>query len=237
MKLKAGACAVPDGSRSVIKRSGAILAGGMNRRMGGQSKALLKYEGRTFLARQLTELGRACSELILVTQEPERYEDELRSVAVSGSIRVIPDLQPGKGPLAGLQAAMSAAENDELWVVGCDMPSVSARAAEAMSKVRRDSDSDAVIARLQGRLHPLHGIYHRRCLQTVERLLAKEDYRMMRLFGELHVQEVDGSFFEQQGIPTDFTRNINNPNEYNKLLSLGSWPKDDDRERQSDGKT
>ncbi|MBP1157097.1 molybdenum cofactor guanylyltransferase [Paenibacillus sp. PvR098] len=206
----------------MTKRSGVILAGGLNRRMGGQSKALLKYEGRTFLARQLTELGSACSELILVTQEPERYEEELRTVDVVHHIRVIPDLQPGKGPLAGLQAAMGAAANDELWVVGCDMPSVSSRAAEAMSRLRRDLDGDAVIARLHGRLHPLHGLYHRRCLQTVERLLAEEDYRMMRLIGELHVQEVDDSFFERQGIPTDFTRNINNPDEYNKLLNLGS---------------
>lgn len=166
------------------------------------------------------ELGRGCNELILVTQEPERYEDELKSFA--GAVRVIPDLQPGKGPLAGLQAAMAAAYNDELWVVGCDMPSVSVRAAEAMSGLRKDTDSDAVIAQLQGRLHPLHGLYHRRCLQTVERLLAEEDYRMMRLLRELRMQEADASFFEERGIPTDFTRNINNPGEYSKLLSLGS---------------
>ncbi|MGF9710498.1 molybdenum cofactor guanylyltransferase [Paenibacillus naphthalenovorans] len=209
-----------DRSPKETERSGIILAGGLNRRMGGDSKALLKYEGRTFLARQLTELGRVCSELILVTQEPERYEDELKPFA--GAVRVIPDLQPGKGPLAGLQAAMTAVRNDELWVVGCDMPLVNARAAEAMSGLRKDTDSDVVIARLHERLHPLHGLYHRRCLQIVERLLAEEDYRMMRLLRELRVQEADASFFAELGIPTDFTGNINNPDEYNKLLSLGS---------------
>lgn len=208
-----------DRSQNKPERSGVILAGGLNRRMGGHRKALLIYEGRTFLARQLMELERVCNELILVTQEPEQYESELRALA--GAVRVIPDLQPGKGPLAGLQAAMAAVCNDELWVVGCDMPSVSARAAEAMSRLREDTDSDAAIARLHGRLHPLHGLYHRRCLPTVERLLAEKDYRMMRLLRELRVQEADAAFFEELGISTDFTGNINHPDDYNKLLRLG----------------
>lgn len=209
-----------DDHRSHMKRTGVILAGGQNRRMGGQSKALLKYEGRTFLSRQLTELDLICSELILVTQEPERYEEELSNFP--GTVCLVPDLQPGKGPLAGIQAAMTAAGYDELWIVGCDMPRISSKAAEAMSELRSATDSDAVVARLKGRLHPLHGLYHRRGLQTVERLLTEGDYRMTRLLRELAVREVEDSFFEPRGIALDFTQNINNPDDYNRLQNLGS---------------
>ncbi len=197
--------------------TGVILAGGQNRRMGGQSKALLMYEGATFLARQLEELGSLCAELLVVTQEPLRYESIVHAFSDMFRVRLIPDLQPGRGPLAGFQAAMKAASHEELWIVGCDMPWVDSEAARALSELRRSVGAEAAVARIGGRVHPLHGVYLRSCLPEVERLLAANDLRLMGLLESVALQVADESFLERRGISPGFVRNINNPDEYERL--------------------
>ncbi|WP_281944186.1 molybdenum cofactor guanylyltransferase [Paenibacillus tyrfis] len=197
--------------------TGVILAGGQNRRMGGQSKALLMYEGDTFLDRQLAELGSLCAELLVVTQEPERYEAVVHTFSGEAPVRIIPDLQPGRGPLAGFQAAMRAASYEELWIVGCDMPWVDAEVAKALSELRSSVGADAVVAKIDGRLHPLHGVYLKSCLPEAERLLAANDLRLMRLLDSVALQVADESFLERKGISTGFIRNINDPDEYERL--------------------
>ncbi|MFB6365520.1 molybdenum cofactor guanylyltransferase [Paenibacillus elgii] len=197
--------------------TGVILAGGQNRRMGGQSKALLMYEGNTFLARQLAELGSLCAELLVVTQEPERYEAVVHAFPGESPVRIIPDLQPGRGPLAGFQAAMRAASYEELWIVGCDMPWVDAEAAKALSELRSSVGANAAIAKIDGRLHPLHGIYLKACLPEAERLLAANDLRLMGLLDSVALQVADESFLERKGISKGFIRNINDPDEYERL--------------------
>ncbi|MCP3773877.1 molybdenum cofactor guanylyltransferase [Paenibacillus sp. MZ04-78.2] len=197
--------------------TGVILAGGQNRRMGGQSKALLMYEGDTFLARQLAELGSLCTELLIVTQEPERYEAVVHAFSGESPVRIIPDQQPGRGPLAGFQAAMKSASYEELWIVGCDMPWVDAEAAKALSELRSSVGADAAVAKIDGRLHPLHGIYLKNCLPEVERLLAANDLRLMGLLDAVTLQVVDELFLERKGVSKGFIRNINDPDEYERL--------------------
>lgn len=197
--------------------TGVILAGGQNRRMGGQSKALLMYKGATFLARQLDELGSLCAELLVVTQEPERYEAVVYAFSGKSPVRIIPDLQPGRGPLAGFQAAMRAASYEELWIAGCDMPWVDAKAAKALSELRTGVGADAAVAKIDGRVHPLHGVYLKSCLPEVERLLAENDLRLMGLLDSVALQIADESFLERRGISTEFVRNINNPDDYERL--------------------
>ncbi|CAG7648953.1 molybdenum cofactor guanylyltransferase [Paenibacillus allorhizosphaerae] len=195
---------------------GVVLAGGMNRRMGGRPKALLERNGRTFLELQLEEMSQLCRERILVTNEPERYKPVLERA--KGEVRVVRDLQPGGGPLAGIQAALHAAASDMLWVVGCDMPCIHARAAEALEQLRAEADAEAAIARIGGRLHPLHGVYHRRCLPQVEAMLAEEERRLMRLFDRISWRAGDEVVFESKGIGLDFVRNINDPEQYNVFI-------------------
>ncbi len=51
--------------------TGVILAGGLNRRMGGRLKALLPVQGQPLLLRQLKEMSSICKQVIVVTNELE----------------------------------------------------------------------------------------------------------------------------------------------------------------------
>jgi molybdenum cofactor guanylyltransferase len=204
------------GNGTLLPLTGVVLAGGQNRRMGGESKALLRLAGQTFLARQLTEMSMVCQELLVITNEPGRYREE---ISLLGSVaRCLPDLEPGAGPLSGLQAAMHAAANEVLWIVACDMPLLSAAAAVSLAELRQSEDLDAAIPRLQSRVQPLHGIYQRRCLDTVEQQLRAGDYRMMQLLSRLRIAYREDDEFKRCGVGLHFTRNVNDPSDYARLL-------------------
>ncbi|MEK3913174.1 molybdenum cofactor guanylyltransferase [Paenibacillus sp. FSL H7-0331] len=198
--------------------SGVILAGGSNRRMGGSMKALLQLDGKRFIERQLEELSKLCSEIIIVANQPELFEPYLSNQQVN--VQIIRDLNPGKGPLAGLQAAMAKARYDELWVVACDMPFASAAAAQLLLELRRDrnrAECEIALPLIAGRLQPLHAIYLRSCKPIIDQLLDEECYRMMALIELASSAVGEESLFVQQEIPLNFIVNVNEPADLEKL--------------------
>ena len=210
--------------------AGAVLAGGQNRRMGGRLKALLPLGGQLFIERQLEALEQICGDIVIVTNEPQAFDPVLearsqrlqhrieRGPAAPARVRVIPDLHPGRGPLAGMQAALAASRCEALWVVACDMPFASAAAAGAMAELlRNDASCDAVVPRVGGRLHPLHAVYRKRCLAAVSGLLDAGIHRVMDLFQQLKVMEADEQYFAERGIPPEFCRNVNEPDDWERL--------------------
>ncbi|MBE1442221.1 molybdenum cofactor guanylyltransferase [Paenibacillus sp. OAS669] len=202
--------------------TGVILAGGQNRRMGGQPKAMLKLQGRSFVERQLEELGKVCKEILIIANDAALFE-KLVQGANSGSIRIIPDQHPGKGPLAGMQAAMRSAQGEAMWVVACDMPHVSGAAACAMMEELDLAGQhwDAVVPVLHGKIQPLHAVYRiKSCREIVDDMLETAQYKVMELLQRLNYRETDEQFFARMGIAADFALNINEPAQYEQLLGL-----------------
>jgi len=93
---------------------GAILAGGLSRRMGGGDKALLSLAGRPLVEHVADRLAPQCESVILnANGDPSRFRKM--------SLPVVPDSIPDHpGPLAGILAALewSAAHRPDIaWVV------------------------------------------------------------------------------------------------------------------------
>ena len=72
--------------------SAAILAGGTARRFGGCDKGALVVDGRSIRERQIMELSRLTSDILIVGARP---------APVPGA-RIVSDLEPGNGPLGGI---------------------------------------------------------------------------------------------------------------------------------------
>jgi molybdopterin-guanine dinucleotide biosynthesis protein A len=196
---------------------GVILAGGQSRRM-GQDKALLSLGGRTLLQRVIDVLAPICSELILVTNDPERY--------TSFALRAVPDIFPGTGSLGGLYTGLAASRSEGAVAVACDMPFLNAALLNYL--VEQSSDVDAVVPDLstvaatagdrpkakQLDLHPLHAVYRRACLAPIEEQLRAGDLRMMGFFERVkvrYVKRADVMRFDQQ-LRSFF--NVNTPEEW-----------------------
>ncbi|MBA4493801.1 molybdenum cofactor guanylyltransferase [Paenactinomyces guangxiensis] len=195
--------------------TGVILAGGKNRRMNGKIKALLTFGGETLLQRQIREMKPVCDELFLVTNQPEHF-----TPLIGGEVQLIGDDIPAKGPLSGMHAAFSRAGHRDVWVVGCDMPFISGAVAQALADCKHRRNCDAVVPVIDGRLHPLHGVYSRECADVIVELLRKDFCQVKQFLQKIDWQTADNSFFLKRGFDLHFVLNVNTPEQYEKALAL-----------------
>ncbi len=174
-----------------------ILAGGQSRRM-GSCKALLKLDGETLITRLAKQLD-GFGELLLSANDPQ--------VAIGIPGRLVMDVYPGGGPLAGLHAALTAAKVERLICVSCDLPYFTAALAEALlNAFPLDADALACMDG-DGRIHPLCGIYAKTSLPVIERRLQNRQLRMLDLLAELHTVY----FSLPKRFPAKILTNVNTP--------------------------
>lgn len=205
-----------------IDLSGVILAGGNNRRMGGSHKALLSFHHEKLIQRQIRCMKQICTEIILVANEPSLFLP-----LIDSDVKIIPDHYSGKGPLDGIYTALPSARNAPVWIIGCDMPFVSPQAAKLMLDLKEARNKDAVIPYVDGRLHPLHGIYDKRCADVIPDMMSKGQYRVMDFLTLIAYERATEWIFQLNGIDSKFILNVNTPEEYERSLSIDRQEKED----------
>src|SRR5665648_144787 len=140
-----------------LKATGILLAGGKSSRM-NKNKAFLEMEGKPLVERSLSVLQSVFEEVLISSNKPELY--------VPYQVPVILDEILGRGPLEGLYQGLKAATYDEVFFVACDMPFLNPALIRYLSS--QISTYDMVIPQLSAGLHPLHAVYHRRCLPAIK---------------------------------------------------------------------
>jgi molybdopterin-guanine dinucleotide biosynthesis protein A len=141
-----------------------ILAGGVSSRFGGLPKGLALVAGSRVLDRVAKVLRSQTDGLLLVAN------DASADSWLPGVRRVV-DVQPGRGPLAGIHAALLNAATAVL-VVAWDMPFV---AEPLLAELRRRGKSGrcAVVPESSaGRLEPTCAFYAPACASEIERWLS-----------------------------------------------------------------
>lgn len=159
-----------------------VLAGGKSTRL-GQDKAFVTLDGTTLLEAVLGVVRQVESAIIVVTNEPEKYQS-FEGVGIT----VARDEVPHQGPLGGILAGLSATPDPLNVVVPCDAPLVQPGLLKYMLEALKDHD--AVIPTLDGRPEPLVAAYTTRCIEPMRRHLAAGDRRVVSFFGEVNVYRV-----------------------------------------------
>ncbi len=96
--------------------TGLILAGGRGRRVGGQDKGLITWNGRTMIAHTIERVAPQVDEIIIsCNRNAEIYRQSAPTIVSDRR----PDFQ---GPLAGIEAATAHVHTDYLLVTACDTP-------------------------------------------------------------------------------------------------------------------
>ncbi len=98
-----------------------ILAGGGSRRM-GQDQVWLLLDGVPLVERVVRRVLPVASEVLFSANAAAPFAQLASSLPVPS--RVVADLFPGAGPLAGIHAGLSAARHDLLLALAADMPFV-----------------------------------------------------------------------------------------------------------------
>jgi molybdopterin-guanine dinucleotide biosynthesis protein A len=193
----------------------AILAGGRASRLGGALKPLLPVGGARIIDRELAVLHPLVDELLLITNDAVPYDDL--------GLRVIPDLRPGLGPLAGLESALAATDAEVLFLVGGDMPALDARAiALVLDALAAAPDADVAAVLVGGEPEPLHTAWRRRLLPRATARLDAGKLALKGLLDELTIAPVDESRIREFDPELLALANINTPEDleaFNRLLA------------------
>jgi molybdopterin-guanine dinucleotide biosynthesis protein A len=158
--------------------------------MGVEHKGLIELTpGQTIVGRLLDELATAgLSDTVIVANDRERY-------LKFGKV-VIPDLRPGLGPLAGIEAALAYASDsaaDGVLFLPCDMPAISSEQIRPLRDAFRRRPAGVKVAVVEGRprqSQPLCCIVHRDILSAVRAALDEGRLKVEHLWLQLGAEEV-----------------------------------------------
>lgn len=192
-----------------------VLAGGASSRL-GRDKAFVEVEGQTLIARVVTRLRTVVDEVLIVANDPPRF-------AALGA-PVFGDVYRGIGALGGLHAALSALEtthHEYGLVVGCDMPLLNPDLLRYMLSLRSQrAQFDVVMPRIGEYYEPLHALYSRRCLPTVEQHIRDGERRILRALADLNIRYLTPAEIARYDPQHLSFFNVNTPQDLERARSL-----------------
>jgi molybdopterin-guanine dinucleotide biosynthesis protein A len=164
--------------------TGVILAGGMGRRMGGVDKGLQVLRGKTMVSWVIERLQPQVSALIInANQNLERYAEF--------GCPVVPDQIPDfAGPLAGLHAALSAAQTSLVATAPCDSPFLPEDLISRLFSALTVTNADLAVARTFDQPHPVFCLCKREVLPHLTEFLQNGGRKIDRWYSTLKVTEV-----------------------------------------------
>lgn len=187
----------------------AILAGGKSSRM-GFDKQLLIEDDRRILETVIETLKQEFSDILIVTARPELYEDM--------DVRIFQDEYLGKGPLAGVHAALYNAGSRYVYLLACDMPVVNLPFIRYMKACIQDSGADICACKQNDRMEPFNTFYSRDLLDDVKHRLEAGNSSLFRfIYGNrvCVIEQEDAARFDKE---LRMFTNINTRSEYEKYL-------------------
>lgn len=179
---------------------GILLTGGQSRRM-GQNKSTLDLGNKNFTEHIIDALKNVTKDILIVG--PIANYRNYKGLFFD-------DIVKDKGPAAGILTGLINNQHDLNIVLSCDVPLIQ---QELLSDLLRSyNGQDVLICRTEEGLHPLVGIYHKRCKAVFKSCIERNVLKLKSITDELNVGFYDVSHkWENQ------LMNINSPAQYEKL--------------------
>lgn len=187
----------------------AILAGGKSSRM-GFDKQLLMEDDRWILETVIETLKQEFSDILIVTAKPQLYEGM--------GVRLCSDLYPGRGPLAGVHAALHYSRSQYIYLLACDMPVVNLPFIRHMKQKLQETGMDICASRCNDRMEPFNTFYSRSLLREVIHRLETGNSSLFRFINASRacvLDQEDAACFDKE---LRMFTNINTRTEYEKYL-------------------
>ena len=194
--------------------TGAILAGGQARRLGGIDKSALVVGSGSILDRQLSLLRELTPHIVIVAgQTPKSVACPERSRGAPDTT-VVTDRIAGAGALGGLYTALVEAPTEQVLVIACDMPFLTAPFLARLAE--RGKGVDAALPRDERGRHPLCASYDRRIAGHLKARIDRGELRISDALAGLEVREIgpdelapfdpDGRLLLNVNTPADYER-------------------------------
>jgi len=197
----------------VIPRSditGIVLAGGQGRRMGGVDKGLVPLAGRPLVAHVLERLAPQVGPIVInANQNPQHYQ--------AFGYPVIADAIGGfAGPLAGLQAGLTALNTRYAVTVPCDSPFLPSDLVTRLAAALVREGAQLAVAKTLDQAHPVFALVDAAVLAHLTQFLQLGGRKIDAWYASLDVTEVG---FDDEA---DAFRNINTRAELEESAASGN---------------
>lgn len=168
----------------------------------GVDKAGLVFEGRPLWQRQLATLRATGPRELFISGQPGRPYD-------GAGLPILADAEAGRGPLAGLEAALWHAANAHLLVLAIDLPAMTPSFLQGLAR-RAEATGHGVVPRAGAAFEPLAAVYFRACLPLATACLRGSDHSMQNF---VRRALADGLVIEHPLTPADLPlfHNLNTP--------------------------
>jgi molybdopterin-guanine dinucleotide biosynthesis protein A len=181
----------------------------------GRDKLLLEVGGVPLLRRVRDALAARCAEMILVGGDPVRLE----------GVRRISDARPGGlGPLAGMEAGLTAARKRLVFVAAGDMPFLSTDLMGYLLERLEGRGVCAVVPWHRGGSHPLCAAYDREVVPHVRAALDGGVRSVREFLEDLDPVEYVEAELRRFGDPDLFLMNVNSPEDLDRARAICGDP-------------
>jgi molybdenum cofactor guanylyltransferase len=192
------------GGAAEVNLSAVILAGGESKRM-GRDKASVQFKGNSLLSLAVEKVRQLGITEVFISGRAEMDYSTL-------NCPVLLDLEPGCGPLGGIERGLHASSSAMLLVLAVDLPHMTT--AFLRKLIAQCDPSTGVLPKLDGRCEPLAAIYPKRCHIIARNSLARSRLAV-REFAEkcleesavrtMEVSPADAGCFANWNTPADVT--------------------------------
>lgn len=185
----------------------------------GQPKPALRFGEQTLIERIVAELRRAFNDIVIVAAP----EDEGVAMADLGNVTIVRDETPYAGPVGALARGLRSAHHDIVFACSCDLPMLQAEVASWMASLLQGrQDYDGVLARIDGRLQPLHAAYRRRCATALNAMGARGERHLSAIAENVRTYIVDENEYRRHDPDALSCFNVNTPADYARALKLAT---------------
>ncbi len=181
---------------SSVDIAAVILADGKNSRI-KQEKSLLKFGNLHLIEAQIALLSPILSQIYIVTSK-------LPIMRKLPQYRSFQDQFKNCGPLAGIHTALLHCETESVFVFACDMPNLNRKLIEKQLMEYQNSTCDAFVPRHLEGIEPLHAIYSKSCLDSIENNLQQKLCSVRSFYERINVR-----YFEVDEQQIEYFHNIN----------------------------
>lgn len=167
--------------------SGVILAGGLARRMGGDDKGLVNFQGQPLIKHVINRLLPQVDQLLInANRNIDRYQQF--------GYQVIPDtLEDFQGPLAGMLTSMREAAGDYILTVPCDGPLLSQTLRRRMLESLLQTGKTIAVATDGRRMQPVYCLMPCHLQADLAAFLTSGERKIDLFFAQYPLAEVDFS--------------------------------------------
>jgi molybdopterin-guanine dinucleotide biosynthesis protein A len=177
----------------------------------GRDKATLSFRGHSLWEHQLRTIRDAGATDVCISGQGTL------SYAAERGVSVVSDAEPGKGPLAGIAAALARAEHEYMIVLAIDLPLVPAEFLHELGAVAVRAKR-GVIPQRANIFEPLAAVYPRSARPHIDKQLRGPDRSLQRL-ARLLIADDLAVVYRLAAFEERYFMNINTPED---LARLGS---------------